>query len=196
LATNVIHPYGLPPPPEWAERQSIPAVEYQEWLAMKPGDQRKRPKYGQLAGVYEDLGIHLKSKLEAQTLRLLRFLGYELWTDKESPPPAVGKHVAYEWRKYRLEYKRGKEGERALWYLPDWHLWDDGHLAIWESKGLLDARSKRLLRLMEQQVMHVELITAEELEARRTVALYEARRRGERVLDIPHWNDGPKEGAR
>lgn len=180
------------PPEEWWTRQGGHAstAQYRAWLKGETVGEKKRSKFGAKAGRCDFLnGIYLRSRLEANTGALLLFLGFQQWCDKSTTPPLEGKHFAYEWKKYRLDYKRGKEGERTLWYLPDWHVWDNGRLTLWESKGLLDARSKRLLTLMEKQhrEIPVELITLEELDRRKAETLYKVRRAGQKTQDIPYW---------
>jgi len=181
------HPQGLAPPREWWTEQKGRAStkQYQEWLASSE-EKAKRSKFNANVGPRPDLGHSLKSNLEANTERLLRFIGYTPWTEK-GEPSSIGKFYRYEGQEYLLTTKRGK----TVGYKPDFHLWVDGVRTIWESKGCLDARSKRALTLMAKQYheLPITLITREELSARAAEALYAARRRGEKVLEIPGWEN-------
>lgn len=193
MAGGFEHPHGLAPPPDWFEPgRHVTSAEYRKWLAMKPGQQTKGAKFHQKAGRRADLGnLYLKSKLEANVLRLLLFLGFVLWTQKGVDPPHEGCWVAYEWRRFRLVANAGKETEKPVLYLPDFHIWQDGEYSLWEAKGVMDQRSKRLLRLMAEQHPEIALtvITAGELAARKMEALLRARRERNEpgILDVPGW---------
>lgn len=178
------HPHGLPPPEEWFAKGRVGAAEFRKWL--ESTTPARSHKFNAKVGYYADLGHSLKSLLEADCERLLRFLGYAPCTE----PPGTGKFYRYEGTEYLLATRRGK----TVGYKPDFHLWADGTHSLWEAKGCLDARSKRALSLMAAQhpELPITLITREELEARKAEALYAARRRGEHVLDVPHWGEGPQ----
>lgn len=173
------HPLGFPPPGEWWTEQKGRAstAQYREWLAATERKQ-KRSKFGANAGTRADLGIYLKSSLENNCLRLLLFRGFQLWREK-TDPPAEGKWVRYEGKRYKFTLKPGTDNERTLNYLPDFHLWQDGAQSIWEAKGHLDARSKRHLRLMSEHYpqISVEVITAPILDGMALEAIRESRRR-------------------
>lgn len=189
---------GDPPPREWWSEQGgrASAQQFRAWQDGHSAAQGKRGKFNQAAGYYTDLGLSLKSLLEANALRLLLFLGYQRWTDKQAAPSAGGRWVCYEWRgrTFRLIANEGKRTEKPVIYLPDFHLWDETGYHIWETKGMLDQRSKRIIRLMAEQCPDVPLalITREELDMRKAAALYEARRHGPVILEIPNWHVGPK----
>jgi hypothetical protein len=136
--------------------------------------------------------------LEANTERLLRFMGYQQWTG-EGAPPADGRYYRYEGAKIVLTVHQGKPDEHGVCYVPDYWLWDGGACSIWECKGKMRGQDKLKIRLMGLQ--HPEwpltVITDVELDLRRTEAIYAARRRGAQVVDINCWEyPKGKEGAR
>ncbi len=197
------HPLGYPPPAEWFEPgRRVTSTELNAWLSStKPpsnplrteGDsvkQKRRHKMGAKPGFREDLGFSVKSQLEANFARYLKFTGFQLWTDKESQPPAEGRWFAYEWREFALE-DRNKRGElRGLeQYKPDFHLWEDGLYSVVETKGHFDQRSKRKIRLMLKNYPDIgyKVVTAKDLDQLAEEALYRTRRHGPMVIEIPGW---------
>ena len=143
-------------------------------------------KFNANAGYREHLGHHVKSSLENNTELLIRFLGYVPWADKVQSPPADGLYYRYEGQELLLPTKRGK----IVGYVPDFHLWEaNGKYHLWECKGLMNQRSKQRISLMAVHYPDIPLrvITAPELNALKAEALYAARRRGEKVLDIAGW---------
>ncbi|HEY3363972.1 MAG TPA: hypothetical protein VGK74_02815 [Symbiobacteriaceae bacterium] len=182
MSARIEHPMGLAAPAEWAHTGHTSAAEFRKWLESKAP--AKGGKFHAKAGKRAGLGHYLRSALEADAERLLRFLGYQSWIQSDAPP-AEGRWYRYEGAEFKLTAKKGA----TVFYKPDFHLWDEGRYSLWETKGCMDARSKRALTLMKNR--HPELplavISREELQERKTTALWEARRRGERVLDIPNW---------
>lgn len=189
MTVRVEHPQGLSPPQEWVTTGHAPAGEFREWMQGKHQPQ-KRSKFGARVGRREDLGLILRSSLEANTLRLLLFTGYTLWRDKATPPPAEGKYVRYEGHRFVFEI-RDKAGVviKTDNYLPDFELWDGGAYSVLETKGYMDQRSKTKAKRMRQYYPEVsyEIVTREELQSRMAEVLYEARRRGQMVTQIPGW---------
>lgn len=162
MTLRIEHPKGAPPPPDWEGRRSVPAAEVRAWLE---SDGRQPPKAtGHPRGNSkrrDDLGHRCRSNLEANLERYLRFIGYQMWTGEEVPPP--GRWYRYEGRRWPLP---GGCGD----YLADYEVWPGlidprRPYEVLEAKGWLDARSKTKLRRMAK--LHpespVELITAQTL---------------------------------
>lgn len=185
------HPLGLAPPAEWWTEQKGHASteQYRAWQASTWSASGRPSKYGADAGYYADLGHYLRSKLEAQTERLIRYLGY-CQLSRADPVPETGRWYKYECARIQLP---GREGA-VIVYKPDFQVWDQdkGEYSIWEAKGAMTQKSKTILRLMEKQHPEIplKLITAVELRTLADAALWEAKRRGEKTPAIPGWDEG------
>lgn len=179
---------GESPPSEWWTQHGgrIPAEWLRAWQNGEGGAKKKRGKFGANIGHRKDLGFSVRSSLEADMARLLLFKGFQRWTEPyPSEPPADGLWFRYEGREFLLTDKKG----RASAYKPDFHIWENGTYRLIETKGFLDARAKkhdRLFRAAHPDIP-LEMVTRPILDQMKAESLYEARRRGEKVLDVPGW---------
>lgn len=152
-------PEGISVPMDWMKRKSVPLAEFNAWLhGQYVAPKQRRSKFGAKQGMREDIGFSVRSKLEANATRLLLFRGFQRFTEKyPAEPPKTGRFFRYEGRMFSLPYKyRGRE--KVQDYLIDFELWEDGRYSLWEVKGLLDAKSKRKLKLMEQHHPDIPLL--------------------------------------
>ena len=106
------------------ETMTIP--EYKDFLASKPSGKAARSR--SVGGRRADIGFFVRSRWEANYVRILRFLNQRFEYEKEE---------------FRFPVERG-----TMTYLPDFYLPDKDQFV--ELKGYLDAKSKtQLSRFMQ-----------------------------------------------
>lgn len=155
-----------PLPPQWANRKSISAAEYRDWLAGKiqPEIKSASPFPKGTGGRRADLdNRYFRSMMEANVARYYNFVGIK-WE--------------YEPREFKFPIERGIRFYKPDFYLPD----TDTYI---ECKGWFDPKSKTRMKRMAKYFPEVKVHIMDWVE-------YKALAKQVSML-IPGWEYGKSE---